>query len=203
MFKCLDPRLAELCYVDTDSCIWSLSKESLENCLRPDRLTQWHEGGGVMADEAGDKSCHGKLKHEGTFEGGLFKSVKIYRLFNGSPDDDDDDDGVAPDRGFRQNWTVAYTRCKSVHRSTAEKLSDRVFDPLEAPSDFGIHRVVLRPTRAGEMAVKAESRSLPVPFNLKRLVAPDGLHTVCLNYFRDSAATDCNPWGRASSPAPH
>ncbi|OXE35123.1 MAG: hypothetical protein CGW95_15830, partial [Phenylobacterium zucineum] len=203
MFKCLDPRLAELCYVDTDSCIWSLSKRSLEECLRPDRLDQWRSKGGVLADESGAESCHGKLKHEGTFDGGLFKSVKIYRLFNSRGDAEAADDGGDDemDNSFRRDWTVAYTRCKSVHRSTAEKLSDRVFDPLETVKKFGIHRTVLRPTRAGEMAIKRESRSLPVPFNLKRLVSPDGLHTVCLNYFGKSG-TGNGEWGRATSPPP-
>ena len=52
MFRCLNPRLAELCYVDTDSCIWSFTYTRLEDCLLPERVEEWNAAN-IIADEAG------------------------------------------------------------------------------------------------------------------------------------------------------
>ena len=105
---------------------------------------------------------------------------------NGEDDDDDDDDEEELQAGrtslfdrFKSDWKVAYTRCKGVERKTANALTDDSFDPA-LPERSLVHRTVLRPTRAGEMVIKLETRSLAVPFNFKRKMCPDGLHSFCL-----------------------
>jgi hypothetical protein len=52
-----------------------------KDCFRPDK---WELGSSsrVMADEQADQSYHGQLKFEGLYRGGVFKTLKIYRLFN-------------------------------------------------------------------------------------------------------------------------
>jgi len=173
----LDPRKAELCYVDTDSCVWSLSEPSLDLCLLPSRSSLWTRAS-VLADERGSLSCHGKLKLEGLFRAGLFKTMKIYRLFN---DDDGDDDDLALLR-------TAYTRCKGINRKRAPFLPDACFDATTTTtanaeeadtvtSRLTVHRRALRPAVTGEIHLVHEARSLAAPFNMKRYVTSDGLHT--------------------------
>ena len=188
MFRCLDPALTELCYIDTDSCVWSQTHKDLELCVRPDRQREWKEAS-IMADESLPTSCHGKLKQEGLFDSGVFKTMKIYRLFTNadrekrkardSEDDDDDDDD---ERGGECSWKVAYTRCKGIARWAADQLPSSQFDPLSPPSGeearVAVGRNCLRPSRAGEIRLFHETRSLALPFNMKRWVTQDGIHTL-------------------------
>jgi len=154
MLRCLDPALSELCYVDTDSCLWSLTFQNIEDCLLEERKKEWRNRD-IIADETSAVSCHGKMKLEGTYRAGLFKTTKIYRLFD----------------------EETYTRCKGVNRHVAHRLEDRHFDS-SWNNAVVVHRTCLKPTRTGEIVVATETRSLSVPFNFKRFVTPDGIHTL-------------------------
>ena len=154
MFECLDPALAELCYVDTDSCLWSFTYEVLEDNLLAEKRSLW-KARAIIADESSKTSCHGKMKLEGTYKAGLFRTSKIYRLFG----------------------ATNYTRCKGVNRHQANRLLDRHFD-IDFNSATVVHRRGLRPTRTGEMVIANEPKKLSVPFNLKRHVTQDGIHTL-------------------------
>ena len=156
MLRCLDPRLAELCYIDTDSCIWSLTYDRIEDCLLPDKIAEWKEAD-ILADENGPLSCHGKMKLEGLFRAAQFKTVKIYRLYTSGVD-------------------KPYTRCKGIHKAIGERLPDQSFCSMQKDVRV-VHRTVLRPSKAGEMLVGHESKSLSVPYNLKRYVTDCGIHT--------------------------
>ena len=170
MFRCLDPRLAELCYIDTDSCIWSFTWQQLEDNILPDKMDEWRKAN-VIADEEGIHSCHGKMKLEGTYTGALFKTAKIYRLF-----EEKNELGEAA--------TIAaerYTRCKGVNRWIANRFEDSIFD-CTVRNRIVVHRTCLRPTRTGEMLINHESRSLAVPFNFKRrVVGLRGIHTLAFS----------------------
>ena len=168
MFRCLDPAKAELCYVDTDSCIWSLSHPQLDLCLRADRVAEW-ERAAIVADENGSKSCHGLMKLEGTYASGLFKNIKMYRLFESAPSQEED------------AGCEIYTRCKGVSRTTAARLNNEYFFQAVKPPRAVVHRSTLRPTRAGEIHLVGEAKSLAVPFNLKRCVDSSGVHSVCFS----------------------
>jgi len=154
MLECLDPRLAELCYIDTDSCVWSLTFENLEDCVLKSKLADW-KAASVLADEASPVSCHGKLKLEGTYRAGLFKTTKIYRLFG----------------------DLQYTRCKGVNRRAAVRLDNEMFDP-DWTGAAVVHKTSLRPTKTGEIVIARESRHLAKPYNFKRYVVPGGVHTL-------------------------
>jgi len=156
MLQCLDPRLAELCYIDTDSCIWSLTYDRIEECLLPSKLDYWKRAD-ILADESGTASCHGKMKLEGLFRAAQFKTVKIYRLYTA--------DANKP-----------YTRCKGIHKAIGERLPDQTFCSMIKDSRV-VHRTVLRPSKAGEMFIGHESKSLSVPYNLKRYVTECGIHS--------------------------
>lgn len=110
----------------------------------------------ILADEKSITSFHGKLKCEGVYKGGRFRTIKIYRLYS-------DND--------------LYTRCKGVNRLQADNLPNCTFDNSNLSINT-IERHALRPTAAGEMCIMHESRSLACPMNLKRYVMPDGVHTI-------------------------
>jgi hypothetical protein len=168
MLECLDPALAELCYMDTDSCIFSFTFPNLEENLRPEKYDDWLAAN-ILADETGETSCHGKMKLEGTFRVGFFKALKIYRLF------------TSGDLRREQKEKICYTRCKGVNRNIAQMIPNRVFDK-NATDKVVIHRSCLRPSRTGEMLIAHECRSLAAPFNLKRHVTADGVHTLPISY---------------------
>ena len=171
MLECLDPALAEICYIDTDSCIWSFTHERLEDNLLPDKIERW-KSFNIIADEQSDLSCHGKLKLEGTFKAGFFKALKIYRLFSTSDFETE-----------RKNKTC-YTRCKGVNRNIAKIIPNKVFDK-ESTDKVVVHRSCLRPSRTGEMLIAHECKSLAAPFNLKRHVTDDGIHTFPISFIAD------------------
>ena len=159
MLRCVDPRLAELCYIDTDSCIFSMTYATWEECLKPEFLDLWRSSQ-VMADEDGIASCHGQMKCEGVYGGGLFKTLKIYRLY----------DKKEP-----------YTRCKGVNRHLAKRLEDTSFDVQDSQKTV-LTRTCLRPTPAGQITMLKESRSLAVSYNFKRKVTNDGIHSFPISF---------------------
>jgi len=172
MLECLDPGLAEICYMDTDSCIFSFTHQHLEDNLLPEKRDKW-AALDIIADESGHQSCHGKMKLEGTFKVGLFKALKIYRLFSSAEFEKE------------RREKTCYTRCKGVNRNIATLIPNKVFDQ-EALNQVVIHRSCLRPTRTGEMIIAHECKSLAAPFNLKRFVTSDGIHTFPISFFPDS-----------------
>jgi len=171
MLECLDPALAELCYIDTDSCIWSFTHPTIEANLLSSKVEKWKTLQ-VLADEQNALSCHGKLKLEGTFKAGFFKALKIYRLFS-----------TADFETERQNKTC-YTRCKGVNRNIAKLIPNNIFEK-ESTSKVVVHRSCLRPSRTGEMLIAHECKSLAAPFNMKRHVTDDGIHTFPISYVPD------------------
>lgn len=167
MFKCLDPCLAELAYIDTDSCIWSLTYPDIERCLRKSRKALWDRSN-ILADEKAPQSCHGKMKLEGLFAAGQFRSMKIYRLYQQK--EEEENEAVT-------RLEAAYTRCKGVNRYLATKLPDSGFQSHN-PNPIVVHRNALRPSKKGEIFIGHEARTVSVPFNLKRYVTSDGYHTL-------------------------
>ena len=172
MLECLNPALAELCYMDTDSCLFSFTHLQLEDNLLEEKKEMW-AAADILADEAGPKSCHGKLKLEGTFRVGLFKALKIYRLFS------------SRDFEREQKEKICYTRCKGVNRNIAKIIPNTVFE-RETVDKTVVHRSCLRPSRTGEMLIAHECKSLAAPFNLKRHVTADGLHSFPVSYVADT-----------------
>ena len=188
MLRCLDPALAEICYIDTDSVLFSLGRRDLLDCIRPEKM-DYFKVNKILADESAAESCHGKMKLEGTFEAGRFKSLKIYRLFS-APDTAAaaaaavDIDSAEGKTNKVEHLKAAYTRCKGVNRYLATRLSDQAFD-FDNLDRTVIHRTSLRPIRTGEMVIAHESRTLSVPFNLKRWTTDDGYHTFPISYFAE------------------
>jgi hypothetical protein len=175
MLECLNPGLAEICYIDTDSVIFSSTLGCLSDCVLPEKREIW-DFHNIIADEAGAASCHGKMKCEGVFAAGKFRALKVYRLYQTSVE--------ARQAGeSEQQVQAVYTRNKGINRWLASQLSDEAFDSHYLDK-VTVHRTALRPNRTGEILMVHESRSMTTPFNLKRLVdvSSNGLHSYPLSF---------------------
>lgn len=162
LLDCLDPRFAELCYVDTDSCLFSMTFPTLEQCLLPHKKDEFFFKD-IIANESGPLSCHGKMKCEGIYTGGKFRSLKVYRLYN----------------NIRDTSTISH--CKGVNTFTAISLPENMFN-INHQDPIFVTKHSLRPTRTGEMLIIKESKNLAIPFNLKRFVCNDSVHSLPLNF---------------------
>lgn len=159
LLECLDPRLAELSYVDTDSCFFSMTYPSLESCLLLEKKDEFYFKN-IIANETGILSCHGKMKCEGIYTGAKFRSLKVYRLYN----------------DIKSSDMNQVSHCKGVNSETANFLPENMFDINHTNSIF-VTRSSIKPTRAGEIQIAKESKQLAIPFNLKRFVCSDTFHT--------------------------
>ena len=168
MLECLNPRFAELCYVDTDSCFFSMTFPSLEECLLKDKKDEFFFKN-IMANEQDTLSCHGKMKCEGIFSGAKFRSLKVYRLYNEQNIDE------------KKNQT---SHCKGVNTTTARFLPESMFD-LQNKQQLFVTRNSIKPTRTGEILIVKDSKRLAIPFNLKRFVCADTIHTFPICYVPD------------------
>jgi hypothetical protein len=178
MLDCLDPALAEICYTDTDSCIWASKYKHLDECLLDDKRSIWAQRD-IIANETGASSCHGKMKLEGIYRRGAFRSVKIYRLYgqvDAANDDDDDDDGAINDE------TSCYTRCKGIAHSAGKELDNEVF--TNTSRIWSTEKTSIRPSQTYEIVIQSEGRNLAIPFNLKRYAMEDGVHTLPISMFK-------------------
>jgi len=184
MLNHLDPQLSELCYVDTDSAIFSMSFEKFEDNLLPEKKASWKEVN-ILANESLPTSQHGKMKLEGVFEGGHFKAIKIYRLY---------EDALKMGDGADPTASGITTRCKGISRFLATYLPSIAFYPDDTSAVF-FSSSSLRPAPTGEIYLTQETKRLVNPFNFKRMTTADGLHTFpfslhnCCNQF-DQLYTD-------------
>ena len=192
LLRAADPAKIEPVYCDTDSIILSATHPTLDENLLPggaERLA----AEGVIGEEGGATSIHGKLKLEGVFSAGLFRALKVYRLFGeeeleaGAQEEEEEQEEVEEEEEeyncghpSLKSLKSVYTRCKGVSRFTARSIGTHHFEPAPKRSVGGlkVHRISLRPTRAGEMSVQLERKTLAQPYNFKRHVTPDGLHTL-------------------------
>ena len=159
LLECLDPRLAELCYVDTDSCFFSMSFPSLDECLLKEKKDEFYFRN-IIADENAILSCHGKMKCEGIFTAANFRSLKVYRLYN----------------DLEQPLPSQISHCKGVSTLTAVELPENMFNVFQEEQIY-VTRNSLRPNRSGQILITKESKKLAIPFNLKRFVCADTIHT--------------------------
>jgi hypothetical protein len=96
------------------------------------------------------------------YTGGLFKTLKIYRLFD-------------------SRAGANYTRCKGVNRYLAEQLEDADFDADNEQSTV-VSRTCLRPSASGQILMTRESRKLAVALNFKRKVTSNGVHSFPISF---------------------
>ena len=144
----LDPRLAELCYTDTDSCLWATAHEDLEDCLRegvaPERLRS------LLVDADSAVQQGGRLKLEGTFTAALFRSPKCYALTN------------------RLDPSLDTRRMRSVARRAQALLQPHHYGQNPETQGVVVGRVSLRPTKGFQMTLQEEFHKTTHGFNFQR-----------------------------------
>lgn len=152
----------------------STTHKDINDCIFPSKISKWQTAD-VLADESKSVSQHGKMKCEGVYELGYFKAVKMYRLYESLSDDSSISENVL-------------TRCKGSSRQLANIMLDECFD-VASSQQFKVTRICLRPTQAGEITLRSETKTLMNSVNFKRFVTSDGLHSLPLSY---SSMIDCD-----------
>jgi hypothetical protein len=205
LLRAADPAKVEPVYCDTDSIILSCQYSDLEANLKPGGKKLLRESK-VIGCETGLESIHGKLKLEGVFSAGYFRALKVYRLFEkvkaeeeealekivetacnpsaeevlascGRVSEEEEEEETFPNL---DKLETVYTRCKGISRKLAEAVGSSQFAPSSSASTdtLKVHKASLRPTRAGEMAIQMDRRTLAQPYNFKRRVCADGIHSL-------------------------
>ena len=180
LLRASDPAKVEPVYCDTDSIILSCSHSRLEDNLKPGGREAL-ESAQIIGREDSKTSIHGKLKLEGVFCSGFFRALKVYRLFEEVELEEELEleevvnEARHPEmRGLKS----VYTRCKGISRNLANLVETDQFAPSpNSRENLQVHKSSLRPTRAGEMIIQLERKTLAQPYNYKRRVDEFGIHS--------------------------
>ena len=148
----LDPAKAQLCYIDTDSCIYATAYADVADCLKPGLDPSVLDC--VMADP--DHAVHqgGKLKHESCHTAGLFRCPKCYYLAGRDVSE--------------------FKRMRGVQRRVHFHLCPAHFGQDVEKNVAVTHSRSLRPSRGFQMTLQEEDKSLSHCLNLKRVAIVSG-----------------------------
>jgi hypothetical protein len=159
----LDPRKAQLCYTgesdlllrvkfwndlvlsDTDSIVVATAFPSLVQCLRSEDAASVAELNSMFEDPLSPLHQAGRLKSEGWYTAGLFRSAKSYFL----------------------SGKVDVRRMRSVPRRVQQSLSASHFGQDSAKNTSVFRTKSLRPTLGLQVAVLEESRRISHSLNFK------------------------------------
>ena len=175
-FRCFSPKRAEICYLDTDSAIYSISRIDLEELVEKKHLDEYRDNvGNYLHLGEADIPAHGKFKIETICESGLFHSSKCYWLGKAvdiekereekrgkkRKRDDDNDESEAP----------SMKRFKGTSRGVQDSLQKKHFDlnkETGLPVGGFANRTKLAATGGFEMLMVGESKALVNPITIKR-----------------------------------
>jgi hypothetical protein len=146
LLSLLDKRYCSVDYVDTDSILISSTFPDLASCLRERNPENEESLNGLMEDCDSRVSQHGKLQHEGRFTIALFRSAKSY-LLGGEEHD--------------------MRRMKGVSRTVQALLTEDYFNQDPEQNAGVVRSRSLRPTRAGQIMMLQETKTMLASFNLK------------------------------------
>lgn len=152
MFKNLDGRKAQLAYYDTDSLVWCHSRKEFGDILLEESKPREAElRAFLFEDTTSPHSQAGKLKIEGQYTSGYFRSGKCYHLSN---NDEADDEKMIRMKGLQKK---NHKYLKVEHFGT---------DPWKnTPSCRTFN---MKPTLGHEIHMVEESKSLGHSMNLKK-----------------------------------
>jgi hypothetical protein len=156
LMNVLDPAKAQLCYIDTDSCLYATAHADVADCLRPSLDPSVLDC--VMADPGHAVHQGGKLKHESVHTAGLFRCPKCYYLAGR-------DDEVKRMRGVQRR--VHFHLCPAHFGQDVDK------------NVTVTHSRNLRPTRGFQMTLQQEDKSLSHSLNFKRVAIVSDARDCC------------------------
>lgn len=150
--RVLDPRKACVVYKDTDSIFVFTREEKFEDNVRPSmRAFYERTREDIFVDEQSAHTQAGKMKLEGVYKGGLFRTVKSYMLL-------DSEDRVE-------------IKCKAIGNVAKRQLEARHFlPPTEGEEEdvISFWRLGGIPGESGELGMNVSGKKLPSRVNFKR-----------------------------------
>lgn len=134
---------------DTDSLVFWLAEKELRDCVRPELLSKFDEEKKFIFEDfaPAGQLPHSRLKLEGSFRRGWFRSMKSYYLAN------DDEKPVL--------------RAKGVTRLVQSSLSEKHFE-INEKDQFYFTNYALRPAPSNEMTLGKYTRKNATCLNYKR-----------------------------------
>ena len=130
--------------------IFYATEEKLENCVLPELQDLFdRERSSIFEDPTSLQAQMGRLKHEGVYSAGWFRTIKSYYL-KGRTDEESD-----------------LFRMKGVSQMVQRQMTDVEFHVGETDASY-FHSFALRPSAGGEMTINLMRRQNNSCFNFKR-----------------------------------
>ena len=176
LYEYFDDKMAENCYIDTDSMMWALASENILDCIKPNLKNDFTErvAKNLFADTKSKKHQAGKLKIEGYYSSGYFKCVKHYIL-----------------NPFHNSDLKCLVKCKGLPNIIQQKLCNENFvtDSTDNQNLFFKH-YKLHPTMGSEqMCISLKRRQMTNALNCKRKMiectdnSPDSKRVSIVNFY--------------------
>lgn len=154
LLNCLDLKMANLTYMDTDSLVFHLGSRDLLECVLPARRREFEDS--VREEIFGSddpKVCQpGYMKIEGFFKRGIFRSPKTYYL-----------------EGFKEGEILS--RSKGIPSRIQRQMTKSDFELARGDQKKRFYQsYYLNPTVGGEIALVVKSKKQSRLTNMKRLM---------------------------------
>ena len=154
LYDYFDDKMAENCYIDTDSMMWALADKNIINCIKPHLREEFTSVvyNKLFADTKSKRHQAGKLKIEGYYASGYFKCVKNYVL-----------------NPFEEK-EKRLVKCKGLPKIIKEKMSNESFvtDSFDHQNLYYQH-YKLHPTIGSEqICISLKRRQMTNALNCKR-----------------------------------
>jgi len=159
-----DPSLFQICYMDTDSLIPTLARDTVDACIRPERFEEYKKHRGEIFEDP-DSELHqgGKFKCEGEFLRAFFPGTKMYYLDNEINELSDGDYTPVKD------IAGSVYRAKGISHHGQSNLSVNHFKADVDSSHVHTNTWKLRGFGNMTVGMAPVSRKLGKPINLKRV----------------------------------
>ena len=171
----LDPRKAELCYLDTDSVFFFIAHDKLDKCVKNDQMSNYKmEYDKIFVDPKSHCSQASKLKMEGYYQSAFFKCVKNYILVPF----EEKDPPVVKSKGIpkiiRDQMAADNFRLNRKRSSHYENVNDDENDICKKRKQFNddmfYQHHSLHPTMGEQIFISLKRRKMANGLNFKRIL---------------------------------
>ena len=172
----LDPRKAELCYLDTDSVFFFVAYDELDKCVKKDQIEDYKmECKKIFVDPNSPHSQASKLKMEGYFQSAFFKCVKNYILI---PFEEKKPAVVKSksipkiirDQMSADDFRLNRKRSSEYFIDSSEQENQMCKRQKQMAEDTFYHHRSLHPTMGEQIFISLKRRKMANGLNLKRIL---------------------------------
>ena len=171
----LDPKKAELCYLDTDSVFFFVSSPEITSCIKEGQSQMFeNEKSNIFGNPSSPHTQAGKLKMEGYYQAGIFRSVKNYILVPF----DEKEPSLVKSKGMpkiiRNKMTVDSFHIKPRHQdkdSSGDDDQKSKKRKLQSDAEEFYQHYSLNPTMGEQIFIEIKRRKMSNALNCKRYLS--------------------------------